>query len=1758
MTANVYFSSSIHSMANCGPFQLFATLSGGSGGYMYVFSKVTYSNLASYTLSSNYYWLTDSLTGDDTYLYWDKTYFYTFIMAGFRNLNTGASDYSHVNTFRITVQSCATRDPTNYWCQACAPDNTVFLRNSRSPYCEPIEDLPLGFGFNKTGGQPGIIDSCLDINCDRCIMTIAYCEICKSGFYVHAGRCFNNSEILPFWSGPFLNYSSLTGMTYNHYKLSNCSDGNCLSCPDDYRNCTKCATYTAIYISPSTLLQSCISLSSANSGYGLNITSGLYEPCVDPYCTRCRYDINYCEGCGYFSPDYYASYQGVCVLKYNLPSGYGSYTYTTNVYQGRQCNQALCGNCSSSYSTCYGCKVNPANQTYLYAGSCFYPDELYTSYSRGANLVTLTGVACQDSRCADCRYDYTNCRRCSSSYTYYLYNGACVAPGSLPAGFGYDATDMTAKPCSAAYCAECVGSGYTYCTKCQTGLSWPRYAYGGRCIISSALPSLVGGVIGQGTTASCTDSYCQYCRDNNAVCTECQTGTNRYLYNGVCTHFSSLPDGYGAKSTGYVAVPCKDTHCQQCQSNYLTCTLCLTESPQYFLYSGECYASSTLPDFYGGNAATKQATSCATYCQKCQADYTVCTKCDPAYTKYLYSGSCLSAGSLPNGWGAGPNNVALPCNDTNCRSCFNDYLTCTQCQNTPTMWYFHAPNSSCIQPSQMPVGYGARVVSGYGQSSPCTVSGCSICQGDYSICGGCAMNTPRYWIYNSVCTLEPNLPDGIGANAATNGTQACSDTNCKNCRANFSYCQECIVLSPPRYLYTGNGTCLLPSELPAGYGANTATKIATACSTVNCSNCQVNYTTCVGCNTTGAYPSFLLNNICYLNFEIPLNYGANFVSYTGVPCASNRCLNCSLNFSNCYQCQFQSSNLYLHYTTAINFCYLDGEIPAGYGGDSASMITRTCLDTRCAICNFDYRVCTQCNAVLTPVVYLHNGTCKEAPDIPNPYGANLATRVSTKCSDPACIQCKLNYSFCEACSTSAPETYLHPIQGTCYAKEDSPDGWGPNKQNYELTPCNDTNCNICKFNYLDCTVCKKTPEQFYVYMSKCIKISQLPLSVGCNNETYYAVPCLSIGCKYCTNNYTECTQCIDPPAKPSISNPKYYLIEKYCDTCNTLPLKVIDTVCNRLCDKPSCLINLKKTQFVQSKKELRAYFSQPVFLNKSNEVVLRVNAPDSNIVRDLDPTEYNIQILSDVMLITLSIKDPEVRGSIIFDRANFERNPIRGSGTLAFYDYPITWENVYVLTSTAQKSLSGASSTTMTTTSSAKAIANLLVITRSSNIAKIPDMMVANMIYLKFMNGETYLYPSIVYDFFESSGLPFLSLENPFEYMKDANCLVAPKMYDANLDCNILVNYGTDVLFLYGTLAINILLSIIHFGLYGAKLRLYKKHHDEVSTKKMENSMGFKISNFINESYGVKMTLIKLDGTIVEVMFNSFLTLSSQGITNMNYFFGYMVATSLVVYYIWSLYFYIRLLVKIAPGLEKIRQMEAEREALRPAVYKPKALEHYIDFSRVPYGIVGYQIADYRANIPMIFMLAPLVWFARCIGIITFLIGGTNMKSGQYYVYILIEGAYLYYLVKSKVKASQFENWLSFFNEGSQIVYLVLQLVSYYSSDVDFKQKQIGLGQAAILGLIMLINIGYTFAIFFWSCLIEPILVCCKKRKAPARERLPENELEGKKKDEDMEGDKDKKKEPPKKIVVSTFRHLMKSPVNKPDRPADPESGNLI
>jgi hypothetical protein len=1479
--------------------------------------------------------MSEGINPGDGYTRWYVQYMVTYDPAYVNAFYFRIDDYDSGSP---NVTACGTSGLSGY--NSIAPANGT--SNSK---CIPTMLLPSGYGF---AGYNVAAQPCAVTNCVKCQLDYTLCMKCDTGYYLWSNTTCYDLASIP------------AGRGVDEDNVVPCAIPNCITCTSDAYGCTACDTGFRLYGGR------CV-YDSTHLSFGWDTVSGLQVPCQDPMCLNCTANYQVCITCD-VSKLYFLVANGTCIPWYEAPTGFGmnsGRTALTTCYYTSQCK-----NCSYSYYDCVEC-LTQTPKLYLLGEYCYQSYNI--PYGRGANLTSTSNVTdvafCQDINCYNCSIDYTVCVQCNSTSgdkVTYLYNSACWVPMDLPTGFGpsLSSSPRIAVSCQDPNCDDCKADS-TKCRKCKAGLTPQLYAStSGICIPVSSIPS-GSGASSNYSVQPCSDTYCALCQSNNLVCTQCSGSYSRYLYNGVCLPTDYLTNGVGAVLATQGTAPCADTNCLNCSANYLTCTTCdPTLNPPRYLYSGQCLLASSLPNKSGANVDSLMSVSCFnTYCLKCQNDYRICTECDNTGTftsvYYLYDNSCFTSAALPAYYGANTvTYIATLCSQATCKYCRADYTKCTQCKPfTSPMTYLYSPNSTCLLESEIPDTYGAKVdSSGFGTAIACYRTTCQKCQADYMTCTQCKVNTPPYYLYSNNCVDNSTLPDTIGANTTSMIGQSCLSSRCQKCNADYRNCTFCLSQTPKFYLYETTGECLLPAELPISVGANTTSGNATyspravPCQKAGCQDCRNDFTVCLGCSVVNGTATYLYMGNCVTADVLPPYYGADNATYAAVACSNPRCKYCRYDYTSCTQCNIQSPDLYLYVNGTNVSCLTILETPAGMGADLASLTLRTCATSGCDACFNDYLKCTSCNESVIPRVYFYLGNCLLPASIPDPNGADTVSGLAIPCADPNCNSCKQNYGYCTDCKRVNPETFLFAEFGTCVLKKAIPDGFGPDFSNYTLRACLDPNCKVCSSNYQRCQTCKSTPEQYYVNASICLKLDEVLPGYGIDVEGKAVLACKSLGCINCQANYSKCIECVPPPAVSTPQNPKYYLFEDRCDTCTTKPLKIVNHVCKSICDKTGCSVKLIGTKFLKSKKQVRAQFSEAIERNMTARYFLSFEGLTGT--RNLSSTEYEIQILSDVMLITLNLQDAVASGTLYFDRVDYEEILIQSASSKApFFDYPIKFLSIYLETSAATSALGSASSTSTESTASAKLVAQLVVITQNSNIAKIPDQMVANMVFLRFLNGETYLYPAMVFDFFQGAQLPFITLNNPWQdSAKQPNCMVAPKFYDANLDCSILVNYGVDIVILYCTLAINILLSLAYYLTYGARLTIYKRHGETEKVAAIEKSLCHKIFRFFNENYGLKMFFVKLDGTMVEVLFYASLTTTSQSIANSSYFLAYATSLLFYGYYVWSLSTYVRLLVYLKPRLDNIRKAENENKAADPK-YKVKDLSHYVDFNRVKHGL---------------------------------------------------------------------------------------------------------------------------------------------------------------------------------------------------------------
>jgi hypothetical protein len=813
------------------------------------------------------------------------------------------------------------------------------------------------------------------------------------------------------------------------------------------------------------------------------------------------------------------------------------------------CSDPKCTDCRQNSNTCLACDTTLTPKVAAYSGSC----ALTSSLPAGQGLNPLTGAAqaCSDSNCVSCQDSIFTCLKCAivSSVQLYPLQGICVPLSSIPEGMGIDTTTLNILPCSFSSCANCL-SDYTKCTSCV--YSSPQNYYHSvtnACITLANIPAGYGADITSYQTLPCQSAGCKLCQADYRKCTECLTtgnsATQTYLYMGVWYLKTDIPSGAGPSTTTapFAADDCSDPNCDRCENIVTSCTLCktaVTGSLQYYLYNAKCVLARDLPAGTGAVIVTKSTASCQdANCLLCNDNTLVCTACkvavSPSPQYYLNAGACILPADMPDGLGADLSTLtSRACVDSvNCLRCKNNFLQCSDCKAvTPPAVQYYMYLGLCIPYTSLPSSTGANTVTLIAEA--CTDANCDDCKANKAVCVRCKVaSSPsaQLFAYNGACVASSTLPSGIGPDIDDFVAVACQTAGCDDCKSSYKDCQSCVVSTPQKYAYLN--LCYLPANLPSGVGPNLATRAGVYCSDPLCMDCKTDYTLCTKCSSPAPpAPQYYLSlSACVLASSLPDFIGADTVNYITRSCSDPNCKQCQYDYSKCTACKDTGNSATQTYLYN-NYCLLPSQLTGAVGANLVTLTAKPCLDQQCILCRNDYLKCDQCKmaSLPDPQFYLYNSVCIAPDDIPSGFGADIATGSMMPCTDPNCDDCRFDKDNCTLCKreTSFSDQYF-THQGQCYLPADLPDGFGPNALTLSSATC-PTNCRLCKENYGRCTECYQTSGTQYVYNGMCIPLTSVPAGFGAGpSPTYRGLACVDLRCKNCRNDYSVCDACSTSP-----------------------------------------------------------------------------------------------------------------------------------------------------------------------------------------------------------------------------------------------------------------------------------------------------------------------------------------------------------------------------------------------------------------------------------------------------------------------------------------------------------------------------------------------------------------------------------------------------------------------------------------------------
>jgi len=727
----------------------------------------------------------------------------------------------------------------------------------------------------------------------------------------------------------------------------------------------------------------------------------------------------------------------------------------------------------------------------------------------GRNPHTYLKEACQVANCWDCRGDSTNCTACNTGYVSIAKEGTiskCVLPADLSNGFGKkDISYTDRRPVEIRSIAQ-----------------------------------------------TCVADNCLNCQDNYTVCKACDVANGYFLNetSGKCVN--TFSDTFGPNfDTGKVD-NCADANCKNCSTDVKICTSCLNSPSTYYLYKGstvdsKCLKTSQFPAGYAVSGTNAVPCDPSKYCATCKVtDYQKCTSCTVGSLYYYYAlnNTCITVDYIPATYGADTTtNIVKQCNEyPDCKLCQKSYTECTSCDYTTRNMYLELSTKQCILNTALGIGRGPNTTNGI--VTDCNDPKCTECKTDYLVCTTCDFASNYYLDTTaSKCVKDVDISTGNGANLLTKKVDKCSSVGCIDCKADITICSTCNT-TLLYYLDTVTKKCVLTSNIPNTFGANTVTGNIDMCTLPHCLQCQQDYSQCISCDySTGWYYDANLQ-VCVEVKDISSYVGAcskaggSCVQGTVSQCTQTGCLLCQADNTVCTSCD-KNSGYYMK-DPAVNAsmatCTLYSDLPGGIGADVVSGKVKKCSDPGCLKCQDNYQQCGLCNNATTPPYYLNplNEQCTLEKDITDGFGVNKATNMIESCADIHCVSCVKNFSVCVKCDTNTLY-YLDSATASCVNFADIPNGFGPNLDPFPspnpkfgvIEACQKDKCLFCQNDYSVCTGCDMSKDYFLSRdnPADCIYVTTIPNGFGGNRENGRVEFCEQSQCLLCQYDTTICTKC---------------------------------------------------------------------------------------------------------------------------------------------------------------------------------------------------------------------------------------------------------------------------------------------------------------------------------------------------------------------------------------------------------------------------------------------------------------------------------------------------------------------------------------------------------------------------------------------------------------------------------------------------------
>ena len=1176
--------------------------------------------------------------------------------------------------------------------------------------------------------------------------------------------------------------------------------------------------------------------------------------------------------------------------------------------------------------------------------------------------------------------------------------------------------------------------------------------------------------------------------------------------------------------------------CSSCSPVCRSCSTsgdssCKTCYPGYFFEAGTCYPVCNSNEYL--DRASRACVQCPKYCSSCSS--TSCSACISGFQ--LSNGNCLKV------CGEGLY-LDTPIND--CKQCHYSCKTCTgrleseclDCRNGLSKSSGLCKKQNC-NPGGQQCSYQCTL-DGYLTTS-CTLCNpsCSKCSGSSTSCTACKRGTylsgascpscPTqcsqcssstscsdcyfdYYLSSTSCVAKLTTTANPGKFINTNLVEGSCSQNCQTCTSTSTTCSACsagftILATTPGQVCAPTSPCKANQYFAAGASCLNCNLPCTSCldaTTSKCQSCSDNYylsgsscascdgacerctgpfnsqcskckdgyylaaTTCLPCPTgctnctasnicTACGPVYILNSSsCWITCS-----GTAFQS-SRTTCSScrNGCLACS-DYNTCSSCASGFS-----IKGGLNYCTSDCPTKQYWQSGSCLPCHASCKE---CLSGGQFN-CSECDSPLTLV----QGGC---------FDINCASGFNFSETDLTCKPCLSNCSTCEynalsSClSCDVTQYFFSPSSKSCVSKICPPGPYYFNETAESCLGC-DPSCMTCDYN--QASTCLSCANGLFLNeaLSTCEKCNE-----ACSTCVKGAGPS---SCLICSSLYTP----LNPPKDLSAQKSQTITCELACKNGS----KVIDNKClvvldiNSTYDSTRNVITVKWNSSVES-VDLVGKFSISL-LTSSGSVFSDVQFGDPVLGIERNSFSFSVELSGDI-----------INGECHVSHTAKNQTILLNSKAFVDPETKIIIKNVTKYTNSIANSINQTSQMLSSIIGPSAGAAIAVGTPLSASSGTLLQKLANFFEYLIYLNGRKVVLPQTILEAVGQSE----DLFPPSNYLEidesSIECSTQENYLDNDVSCNVLNNFGQNLVMLSIYL---LLISIVSF-IYFCSQRVKKPQ-----------SFFVRASKAVYELLGPPYFLTIFEGSNMDI----------AGFSLINFFYmnktpaqvlGFFVSLCLMVGNLLIAFFGFKFIRGFSTEYKKIsedysqmikrhkEQKPTSKELLKKQEEEIEAFERTFEERKksVRFSAFRFLLEGYRPGLGSFYIYLPIFTIAKNVvcQLVVLLLVEQGMR--QVLAVFLVNTVYTLVLVIRPVKQDMVENVVAVLTAVLTESYILMVLFVNRES-VDEQTAQFKYGPIMAINLIIIVLINVLFIVFvmikmIWGLAIEVHRFFQKKNRVASK-----------------------------------------------------------